>query len=69
MRRFLDVEVARATATFVRRTTATEALVVPSVAFLDDASSWNLVLFLEKLPADLNDLVTVSNAGTFRVAP
>jgi hypothetical protein len=69
MRRFLDAEVARATATFIRRTTSAEALLVPSVAFLDDASCWNLVLFLEKLPADLTDFVTVRNAGTFRVAP
>lgn len=68
-RRFLDGEVARATATFIRRTTSAQALLVPSVAFLDDASCWNLVLFLEKLPGDLNEFVTVRTAGTFRVAP
>lgn len=50
---FLDIAYARATANFVRRTTAAEAVLVPSMAFLDDASRWNLVLFLEKLPADL----------------
>jgi hypothetical protein len=69
MRRFLDAEVARATATFIRRTTPAEALLVPSLAFLDDASCWNLVLFLEKLPQDLNEFVTATPAGTFRVAP
>ena len=69
MRRFLDAEVAGATATFIRRTTSAEALLVPSVAFLDDASCWNLVLFLEKLPRDLNEFVTVTPAGTFRIAP
>jgi RES domain-containing protein len=67
--RFLNAEVARATATFVRRTTSAEALLVPSVTFLDDTSRWNLVLFLEKLPPDLHQFVRVSPAGTFRVAP
>jgi hypothetical protein len=69
MLRFLDAEVARATATFVRRTTVAEALLVPSVAFLDDPRCWNLVLFLEKLPQDLNAFVTVTAAGIFSVAP
>jgi hypothetical protein len=69
MRRFLDSEVARATATFIRRTTSVEALLAPSVAFLDDATCWNLVLFLEKLPGDPNEFVTVTPAGTFRITP
>lgn len=68
-RRFLDAEVARATATFIRRTTAAEALLVPSLAFLDDPNCWNLALFLEKLPRDLNAFINVQPAGTFRVAP
>jgi hypothetical protein len=69
MRRFLNPEVARATATFIRHTTSVEALLVPSVAFLDDPTRWNLVLFLEKVPQDLNAFVSVTPAGTFRVAP
>lgn len=32
--------------------TAAQATVVPSVAMLDTLDRWNLVLFLEKLPAD-----------------
>src|SRR5207248_1445622 len=44
--RFLDAPVARATTNFVRRTTPAQALLVPSMAFLDDAARWNLVLFL-----------------------
>ncbi len=52
-RRVLDVGVARATAQFVRHTTSAEALLVPSIPFLDDPERWNLVLFLEKLPTDL----------------
>ncbi len=67
-RRFLDVAVARATANFVRRTTPAEALLVPSMAFLDDPTRWNLVLFLEKLPADLARFITATY-GTFWVTP
>jgi RES domain-containing protein len=66
-RRFLDAEVARATATFIRRTTSAEALLVPSVAFLDDPARWNLVLFLEKLPPDLSMFIEATPAGTFRI--
>jgi RES domain-containing protein len=64
---FLDIAYARATANFVRRTTAAEALFVPSMAFLDDTSRWNLVLFLEKLPADLTSFITPVADGVFRL--
>lgn len=66
--RFLDTEVARATATFIRRTSSAVALLVPSVALLDEPTRWNLVLFLEKLPTDLSTFVHVTSAGTFRVS-
>jgi RES domain-containing protein len=66
-RRFLDAEVARATATFIRHTTSAGALLVPSVAFLDEPARWNLVLFLEKLPPDLRTFITATPAGTFRI--
>jgi hypothetical protein len=39
------------------------------VAFLDDPARWNLVLFLEKLPRDLREFITVTPAGTFHIAP
>ena len=68
-RRFLDVRVARATATFVRRTTAAQALLVPSMAFLDDPARWNLVLFLEQLPADLEQVITVHPEGLLELGP
>jgi RES domain-containing protein len=67
VRRFLDAEVARATATYVRRTTPAEALLVPSMAFLDDPRRWNLVLFLDTLPQDLATMAQATPAGTFRV--
>jgi len=49
---FLDKSLARATAHFIRRTSATQAIVVPSVAMLDKLDRWNLVFFLEKLSSD-----------------
>lgn len=65
---FLDRAVARSTAQLPRRTTAAEALIVPSMAFLDAPERWALVLFLEKLPADPRHFVhAVDAAGTFQV--
>lgn len=49
---FGDKSVARATANFIRQTTETQGIIVPSVAFLDDLEKWCLVLFLEKLPQE-----------------
>jgi len=66
-RRFLDTEVARAPVTFIRRTSRAEALLVPSVAFLDEPTRWNLVLFLEKLPPNLGTFIKATPAATFRI--
>ena len=64
---FLDIGVARATANFVRQTTAAQALLVPSMSFLDQLDRWCLVLFLEKLPADPMAFVTsVTSRGALR---
>lgn len=49
---FQDKSIARATAHFVRNTTPATAILVPSIAFLDDLTNWCLALFLEKLPPD-----------------
>ncbi|MDQ6670761.1 MAG: RES family NAD+ phosphorylase [Chloroflexota bacterium] len=68
-RRFLDRGVARATAHFLRLTTSAEGLLVPSVAFLDDPSRWNLVLFLDKLPADVTSYMRATFHRTVRVSP
>jgi RES domain-containing protein len=68
-RRFLDRAVARATARFLRLTTSAEGLLVPSVAFLDDPSRWNLVVFLDKLPADLTSYMSATFYRTVRVSP
>jgi len=49
---FRDKGIARAVARFLRRTTPAQAIVAPSLAFLDDPSRFVLALFLEKLPAE-----------------
>lgn len=65
---FLDQDVARSTAEFLRHATTAQALLVPSMAFLDAPDRWVLVLFLDKFPADHQQFITaVESAGTFRV--
>ena len=65
---FLDRSVARAVAGFLRTTTPTQALIVPSVAFLDDPSRFVVVCFLEKLPDAEQWISSATMAGTFRLA-
>ncbi|MCA9864592.1 MAG: RES family NAD+ phosphorylase [Thermomicrobiales bacterium] len=64
---FADLDLARATAQFVRSTTAAQGILVPAMAFLDDPSRWCLVVFLEKLPADPAEFISsVVPAGPLR---
>ncbi|MDQ2785930.1 MAG: RES domain-containing protein [Chloroflexota bacterium] len=49
---FLDREVARTTACFLRRTTPTQAILVPSMALFDQTERYVIVLFLDKLPTE-----------------
>lgn len=64
---FAEGNLARATAQFVRDTTAAQGILVPAMAFLDDPSRWCLVVFLEKLPADPAEFIsTVVPAGPLR---
>lgn len=49
---FTDIAITRQAAHLVRQPTNAQAILVPSVAFLDDLTRWNLVVFLDKLPAD-----------------
>lgn len=63
---FLDRAITRATAQFLRQTTPAQALLVPSVALLDQPDRYALVLFLEKLHADPRSFVTsVRRDGIF----
>ena len=45
------------------RTTAAQALLVPSIGFLDQLDRWCLVLFLEKLPAPSEFISAVTPVG------
>jgi RES domain-containing protein len=48
---WLDARIARAVATFFRDALEVEGVLVPSVAHLDDPARFNVVCFLENLPA------------------
>lgn len=60
---FLDRDVARATARYLRRTTPAQAILAPSVATLDQLNRWNLVLFPEKLPAGPSRFIRSVHVG------
>ncbi|PPS41948.1 hypothetical protein [Chroococcidiopsis sp. TS-821] len=54
---------------FIRNTTSTQAIVVPSIAFLDNLEQWYLVLFLEKLlPETRKFLPAVKADGFFQIS-
>ena len=55
---FRDMDAARSIAKVVRETSLAQAMLVPSIAFLDDLMRWNLVLFLDKLPAARDTWIT-----------
>ena len=63
----LDMTLTRSAADVIRNRTRAQAMLVPSVAFLDDASRWNLVVFLEKMPFDTALWITdVNKIGPLR---
>lgn len=55
---FMDRDVARVVARSVRAAGTAQALIVPSIAFLDDLTGWNLVVFLDALPTDASTWIT-----------
>jgi RES domain-containing protein len=63
---FLDPNIARATATFVRATTEAHGMLAPSVCFLDQLDRWCLVLFLEKLSDPDSFVASVTSIGPLR---
>jgi RES domain-containing protein len=65
---FKDKNLSRSCADFIRYTTEAEAMFVPSMAFLDAPEQWCLVMFLEKLPAEVREFLPAVRAdGSFRV--
>jgi RES domain-containing protein len=64
---FLDRELARSTASFLRRAAGIQGIFVPSVAFLDDPTRWVLVIFLETIDDGLDRIVhSVERDGLLR---
>lgn len=64
---FADRTIARSTAALVRSTTDTQGLLVPSVAFLDDLTRWNLVIFLDRISYETRSWVQrVERIGPMR---
>lgn len=62
-----DQDIARFVASRVRNETSAQAILVPSVAFLDDLTRWNLVVFLDKTPSNLSDWIhRVDHVGPLR---
>jgi RES domain-containing protein len=67
---FLNRSLTRSIARYIRTVVDVQALLVPSVAFLDQPDRWVLVLFLEKLPADPSRFIpSVVTDATFRLDP
>ena len=75
---WLDQRISRAVGTFFRDSLDVEALLVPSVAYLDDPARFNVVCFLENLPenpraflprARRRTTVTVEPADAEEVSP
>ncbi|MGI8962967.1 MAG: RES family NAD+ phosphorylase [Thermomicrobiales bacterium] len=51
---FLDGEMTLGLAERIREESTAQAIIVPSIAFVDDLTRWNLVVFLDKVPEDTN---------------
>lgn len=65
---FREKRMARAIGRYVRTTSPAQAVLVPSMGFLDEPDHWVAVLFLEKLPPDPRQFITaVESVGTFRL--
>lgn len=66
---FKDKTIARSTANFIRNTTSAQAIIVPSIAFLDNLEQWCLVLFLEKLQLEPRKfLLSAEPDGFFQIS-
>jgi RES domain-containing protein len=67
---WLEPRICRAVASFLRDALGVEGLVVPSVAYLDEPARYNVVCFLEHLPADPRRFLTrVRRRATVDVTP
>jgi hypothetical protein len=65
---FLDRNVSRATAGFLRDVIGVDAILAPSVIFLDRPEHRNLILFLDRLDRPLQQLIErVTPVGSFQL--
>ena len=64
---FIDRRIARRTADRVRAESRATAVMTPPMAFLDQPDRFDLVLFVEKLPAQEQWLHSFANAGELEV--
>jgi hypothetical protein len=65
---FLEIGFARLVANRVRNESGAQAMIVPSMSFLDQPERWCLVLFLEKLPEDSREyIIAVEPRGFLRM--
>lgn len=61
---FADRSSARRIAPVARRTATAQAIIVPSIAFIDDHSRWNLVVFLDKVSENTSEwIVSTESIG------
>ena len=65
---FLKIDVARATAGFIRKTTSAQGMLVPSMGFLDKLDRWCLVVFLEKLADPKSFISSVTDKGVLQMS-
>jgi RES domain-containing protein len=67
---FRDREVARNVARRMRQDDACTGLLVPSMTFLDDPARGNLVVFVDRFPGGINDIVRATlDAGLVELRP
>lgn len=67
-----DIDRTQATARYIRQHAAVQALLVPSIGFLDDSTRWNVVVYLDRVdpraafgtPAFLRRIVLDALGGT-----
>jgi hypothetical protein len=64
----LDVEGCRAMAAGLRERGDCDGIIVPSAAVVDDPSRWNAVIFVERLPTDIETAIQVE-AKLLEVSP
>ena len=69
IRWYFDKKRSRAVGAYLRHVTQAKGLLVPAMTALDDPEKWNLVLFLDKLPADPRAFLSVGEVLLLSLEP